>query len=151
MRPHSPQSRPKTSCFPPLTAASTASANSLKATTSSPSSVVLDGSVISGALTPNACWNASSRSRPRSLSIEVKRAGRFWWDERILRIAGDVAGEGCKLGGGNGGMELHTDCFILVELERFGVIALEGIRVGGFFGDVGPVQGCKCPEGLLFL
>jgi hypothetical protein len=91
---YSPQSRPKTPSFPPLTAVSTASASFLNAITSSSNSgdtLVPLGSLSCSTLTPRARCSASSRSGPRNVSIDVRRPQRLGWDPRTCRIADDVA------------------------------------------------------------
>lgn len=87
----SPQFNPRAAIFPPLTAASIASASSRSANTSSPSSGGRNWSSISGAVTPSAFCRACSRSGPRNLSIEVNSSGRFLCSERIFLIVGEVA------------------------------------------------------------
>jgi hypothetical protein len=34
---------------------------------------------------------------------------------------------------------VQTYCLVLVQLERFWVVTLEGVWISGFFGNVGPV------------
>lgn len=137
---HSPQSRPNASPFPPLTAASTASASSLNASTSSPSSLLFNWSFISGAVTPSARCRASSRSGPLSLSMDMRSAGRLGCEASVFRIDGDVAAM-CALT-----LEGRTNCvgtrtygFVLVRLERFRIVTFQWIWVCRFFNNIGPI------------